>query len=140
MADKRTVFFYAVLANVIFIVYGSLVPFDIRPHSLVQALESFRHIPYLNLGVVSRADWIANIVLYIPVAFFASAWLETGRGTYDSRFARSLVVFAAGALGSWSSTCCSRPGSSASPTILSKGVRPACKTYLSLLPGFTGIF
>ena len=97
MADKRTVFFYAVLANVIFIVYGSLVPFDIRPHSLVQALESFRHIPYLNLGVVSRADWIANIVLYIPVAFFASAWLETGRGTYDSRFARSLVVFAAGA-------------------------------------------
>lgn len=61
--------FLAFLAYLAFVVYGSLVPFDYRDHSLHQALEQFRHIAYLNLGVASRADWIANIVLYVPLAF-----------------------------------------------------------------------
>lgn len=97
MLNKRTAFFYAVWVNVIFIIYGSLVPFEIRHHTLAQAWESFRHIPYLKLGVASRADWIANIVLYIPFAFFASAWLGSGRYFFSRRPARALSVFAAGA-------------------------------------------
>ncbi len=52
-----------------FVVYGSLVPFEVRPLDWDQAVLGFRHIEYLDLGVVSRADWIANIVLYVPLAF-----------------------------------------------------------------------
>jgi VanZ family protein len=52
-----------------FVVYGSLVPLEFRPGSLDAALQAFGHIPYLRLGVASRADWIANILLYIPLAF-----------------------------------------------------------------------
>ncbi|BCX82215.1 hypothetical protein MIT9_P1800 [Methylomarinovum caldicuralii] len=54
-----------------FVVYGSLIPFRLRPLSLAQALENFQHIAYLQLGPGSRADWIANIVLYLPLAFLA---------------------------------------------------------------------
>ena len=97
MRDKRSIFFYAFLANVALIVYGSLVPFEIRYHTLAQALGIFRHIPYLKLGVASRADWVANIVLYIPFAFFASAWLGSGAGISSRRFVRILIVFVAGA-------------------------------------------
>lgn len=57
------------------IVYGSLMPFEWRPHTLAEAINQFRHIPYLQLGVVSRADWIANILLYIPLGYTGALWL-----------------------------------------------------------------
>ena len=59
------------------IVYGSLIPFELRPHTLPEAWNEFLHIRYLNLDVVSRADWIANIVLYIPLGFLAVGWLHS---------------------------------------------------------------
>ena len=52
-----------------FVVYGSLVPFDYRALTWDQAVAGFQGIEYLELGVVSRADWISNIVLYVPLAF-----------------------------------------------------------------------
>lgn len=56
-----------------FVVYGSLIPFEIRPLSWEQAVSGFANIRWLDLGVVSRADWIANIVLYVPLAFAGCA-------------------------------------------------------------------
>ena len=62
------------LAYAGFIVYGSLVPLDFHPMPLVEAWERFRTIPFLKLGVESRADWIANGVLYTPLGFLAAWW------------------------------------------------------------------
>jgi VanZ family protein len=53
------------------IVYGSLVPFQYRPVSWQQAVESFAHLKWFDLGVEARADWVANLVLYLPFGFFA---------------------------------------------------------------------
>lgn len=78
----------------VLIVYGSLLPFELRPHSLAEAIEKFRHIPYLDLGVVSRADWIANILLYIPLAYLGITWLS--RLTW---LPRSLAMLFTAALG-----------------------------------------
>ncbi len=50
-------------------VYGSLVPLQYRPMALAEAWSAFQHIPYLTLGIESRADWVANGVLYVPVGF-----------------------------------------------------------------------
>jgi len=55
-----------------FVVYGSLVPLDFRPFPLDQAWAVFQHIPMHKLGVESRADWIANGVLYVPVGFLTA--------------------------------------------------------------------
>lgn len=53
----------------IFVVYGSLVPLDYKPLPYEQALIQFKNIQFIDLGIESRADWIANILLYIPLSF-----------------------------------------------------------------------
>ncbi|MEO8409979.1 MAG: VanZ family protein, partial [Propionivibrio sp.] len=55
-----------------FVVYGSLVPLDFRPVPLDRAWSIFQHIPMFKLGMESRADWIANGVLYVPVGFLTA--------------------------------------------------------------------
>lgn len=52
-----------------FAIYGSLVPLHFRALPWDQAVAQFSNIPYLSLGIASRADWVANILLFIPLAF-----------------------------------------------------------------------
>ncbi|WP_240221997.1 VanZ family protein [Rheinheimera hassiensis] len=56
-----------------FIIYGSLVPLQYVALPFNEAIERFWHIPYLQLGIRSRADWVANILLFIPFAFLLCA-------------------------------------------------------------------
>ena len=66
--------FVWLLATLAFILYGSLVPLDFHPHSLAWAWEKFQQTPMLNLGIDSRADWIANGVLYLPAGFLLAVF------------------------------------------------------------------
>ncbi|MGH7810314.1 MAG: VanZ family protein [Candidatus Binatia bacterium] len=92
MGHSRKIYFFASLAYLAFVVYGSLVPLDFRPRPFEVALRDFYHISYLRLDADSRADWIANILLYIP---FAYLWL--GAQNRDGRLVlkvfQSTVVF-----------------------------------------------
>lgn len=56
------------------IIYGSFIPFHIRSFSFIDAITQFKHIPFLSLGIVSRADWVANILLYVPLGFSLTGW------------------------------------------------------------------
>ena len=49
--------------------YGSFVPFKYVPKSYAAAWEQFQHVPFLQLGVDSRADWVANLLLFMPLGF-----------------------------------------------------------------------
>lgn len=70
------------LSYLFFVIYGSLVPLDYKPLALDQAWALFQHTPMLELGVQSRADWIANGVLYAPVGFLtAHLFMEKFPGT-----------------------------------------------------------
>jgi VanZ family protein len=69
---NRTLFFATALYS-LFVIYGSLVPLELRDLPVETAISQFKNIPYLNLDAESRADWIANILLYIPLALGASA-------------------------------------------------------------------
>jgi hypothetical protein len=51
------------LAYAVFVVYGSLVPLEFRALPLDEAWSRFQHMPFLDLGLGSRADWVANGVL-----------------------------------------------------------------------------
>lgn len=62
------------VAYTLFVIYGSLVPLNFQHHSWQEASEAFKNIRYLNLGIASRADWVANILLFVPLAF---VWLGT---------------------------------------------------------------
>ncbi len=66
----------AALAYTAFVVYGSLVPLDFHALPWDEAWNRFRHMPYLALGVGARADWVANMLLFMPLAFLwlGSSW------------------------------------------------------------------
>lgn len=79
-ADRtRRGIFLGWLAYVGFVIYGSLLPFDYTPLSAGSAVDAFLNTPFLHLGIESRADWIANGVLYLPVGFLTLSWLKSGR-------------------------------------------------------------
>ena len=75
------------------VVYGSLIPFEVRPHTLPEAWHEFLHIRYLNLDVVSRADWIANIVLYIPLGFLVVGWLHSFSRRFRFKWGLAVLAF-----------------------------------------------
>ncbi len=81
----------AALAYLAFVIYGSLVPFHFRPFPLAEAVARFREIPYLNLGIDSRSDWVANILLFIPLAFLLCSCLDCDR-SYVLRLVSTSVV------------------------------------------------
>jgi glycopeptide antibiotics resistance protein len=90
----RTHLWLAGLGYLLFVVYGSLVPLDFRPMSLDVAIAAFQEIPWLRLGIGSRADWVANLLLFIPLAFIFTGALSHGRGVLV-RLLASLFVLAA---------------------------------------------
>lgn len=76
-----------------FIVYGSLVPFEFNQLSFDTALSKFKFIPWLNLGPQSRADWIANILLYIPFSFLFCAQIQRRDDQSFARLIKTAIVF-----------------------------------------------
>ncbi|WP_114971817.1 VanZ family protein [Rhodoferax ferrireducens] len=78
---------------VLFVVYGSLVPLQYVYRSLDDAILAFQNIPFLVLGVDSRADWVANGVLYVPVGFLTACLLMQ---TFQ-KVPRTLLLATAGA-------------------------------------------
>jgi VanZ family protein len=54
-----------------FIVYGSLVPLQARALSLDDARELYASAMSKPLDFTSRSDWAANVLLFIPLGFFA---------------------------------------------------------------------
>ncbi|MCF6353742.1 MAG: VanZ family protein [Candidatus Polarisedimenticolaceae bacterium] len=76
-----------------FVIYGSLVPLEFQMLPFDQALETFRNISYLDLGIHSRADWVANILLFIPLAFLFNGYLWLKHGS-RRRLLSSLIVVA----------------------------------------------
>lgn len=65
-------FFWMWLIYVLFVIYGSLVPFEPHFFPLDRAWSRFTDIRLLNVGAVGRADWIANGVLYLPLGFLTT--------------------------------------------------------------------
>ncbi len=64
------------------VVYGSLIPLDFHPRPLEEALEVFLRTPYLMLQIGNRADFVANLLLFVPLTFLATGALtrENARG------------------------------------------------------------
>ena len=70
----RVIFFFYLF----FVIYGSLVPLIYVYIPFDVAVNRFFNIRFLDLGVTSRADWVANGLLFIPLTFLwlAAFWSE----------------------------------------------------------------
>ncbi len=91
MVHKSTIL-KCLLLYLAFVIYGSLVPLEFRMLPLEQALEAFRNISHLNLGIQSRADWVANILLFIPLAFLFNGYLWLRCNAKKQIFSPLIVV------------------------------------------------
>src|SRR5690348_6661332 len=99
--NRSSIFWFAA-GYLLLIVYGSLLPFHLNDLTLSAALANFRHIPLLELGVESRADLVANLLLYIPFGLLlcgSIAGANPGPMLLASGVLISLVIAATVALG-----------------------------------------
>ena len=67
----------------LFVAYGSLVPLEYKARP--DAWQYFVNTPWLDLGVGSRADWVANILLYLVLAYFVTGAVWASRLTRTLR-------------------------------------------------------
>jgi VanZ family protein len=81
----------------LFAVYGSLVPFHYRPLPLEEAQARFQAVCQQPIRVVSRSDWLANILLFIPLGYLLTAALGAGRPLAIRVAAAAVVVLFCGA-------------------------------------------
>jgi glycopeptide antibiotics resistance protein len=91
-APRRAYLFIAAIAWTVFAVYGSLVPLLYRPVAWNDAIERFQNLPPLGFGLGTRADLVANILLFIPLTFFWSGALSRGRGPLARWLTAAVIV------------------------------------------------
>jgi glycopeptide antibiotics resistance protein len=68
---------------IVFIIYGSLIPLHFRAIDFGSAWLRFREVPFLHLSIESRADWVANILLFIPLGFLVLGVFSVGRSGWS---------------------------------------------------------
>lgn len=91
---------FAALVCALAIVYVSLIPFNFRPIALDTAWQAFREVAFLRLSMFNRADWIANLVAYVPFGLFvAAATRGPGRVSVVASMVAAVVLGAALAFG-----------------------------------------
>lgn len=96
--NPRGLLWLVALVYTVFVVYGSLVPLEFHTLPWDEAVAQFREIRFLKLGIGSRADWMANLLLFIPLTYLWMGALAAGGGCLRSALAASLLVPAAVAL------------------------------------------
>lgn len=96
--SPRSLLWLATLLYSVFVVYGSLVPLEFRAIPWDEAVMRFAAIPFLNLGIGSRADWVANLLLFIPLTFMWMGVLSAGGNQVRVVLATLVLLPAATAL------------------------------------------
>jgi VanZ family protein len=69
----------ATLCSIAFVIYASLVPLRYVAKPVDEVWREFDRIPWLELGIDQRADWVANGLMMIPCGFFAAAAIDWKR-------------------------------------------------------------
>lgn len=75
-AANPSVAFAAVLYTAL-VAYGTLLPFHFTWRPFDSAVDQFAATGFLDLGLMDRADWIANGVLFAPLGALIAAALQS---------------------------------------------------------------
>ena len=68
------------IVAVTLLIYASLLPLNYRPLDWTQTIQRWKSIPWLQLGVYRRSDWIANGLVVVPAGFLLTGALRYRRG------------------------------------------------------------
>ncbi|WP_348754917.1 VanZ family protein [uncultured Aquincola sp.] len=91
-ASLRRLVGVLLLGYLAFVIYGSLVPLRLVPLPLDEALRRFANTPMLQLGIASRADLVANLLLFVPLAFLLREWWLGARRGPLARLSSGLIA------------------------------------------------
>lgn len=58
------------------IAYATLLPFEFRDISVERAWEVYTSIGFHGITGGNQGQWVANVLLYVPLGFFWAAWLS----------------------------------------------------------------
>jgi VanZ family protein len=77
-----------------FAIYGSLLPFDFQPVSVADAWDLFRHTVLTTVSPrrISRSDFLANVLLFVPAGFTLAGALLLDRAGRRGWLATAGVV------------------------------------------------
>lgn len=78
-APRRGHFALLALGCALFTAYGSLVPFRFHARPAADALDAFAWVLSNRVAVEARGDALANVLLGVPLGFFALAALRADR-------------------------------------------------------------
>ncbi len=96
--NPRALLWLIALVYTVFVIYGSLVPLKFHALPWDVAVARFGSIPFLKLGIGSRADWVANLLLFIPLTYLWMGAMTAGGGRLHNLAATLALVPAATAL------------------------------------------
>ncbi|MDS4068295.1 MAG: VanZ family protein, partial [Candidatus Competibacter sp.] len=87
LPSSRTHLWILALLYGVTLVYLNLIPLDFRPLPLDEWLRQAMAMPWLKLGLASRADWVANLLMAAPFGFLVASALgaPSGKGRANSR-------------------------------------------------------
>jgi len=74
-----SVFLMLGIGATLMLVYASLVPLNYVPLTPKETYLRWKHIPWNDISLYSRSDWIANALVVIPSAFFLAGAVDCGR-------------------------------------------------------------
>ncbi len=80
------------LGFLIFVIYGSLVPFNYEPIGWEETWARWREVRARPLGVDSRSDFATNVLLFIPLNFLLVGTCAVGRGRKIAILAAVFVI------------------------------------------------
>jgi VanZ family protein len=78
-ASARRWFGLAAVILALLFTYGSLIPLTYRPLDWSAAVAEFERVPWLKLDAYHLADWMANLLLFAPISYCATAAVTTVR-------------------------------------------------------------
>jgi VanZ family protein len=74
------VFRLSAIIMAVLAIYGSLVPLNYHPKPIAETWQQFLKTPYLQIDIYHLADWVANVLLFIPASYCAlTAMIVSGR-------------------------------------------------------------
>ena len=77
----RRYFAWSFVGTVLLLVYASMLPIKYRACSLDQAWSNFVNLPWLDIQVYGRADWVANLLVVLPLGWLGAAAIDWGRSS-----------------------------------------------------------
>ena len=64
---------WSFVGSILLLVYASMLPIKYRAYSFEQAFEAFVNLPWLDIQIYGRADWVANLLVVLPLGWLGAA-------------------------------------------------------------------